>query len=44
VIILNHEDISAMEGTWVGGAYLAAGSAITYVVFVNLFINPQLPE
>jgi hypothetical protein len=43
VITLNSGDISAMKGAWIGGAYLAAGCAITYVVFVNLFINPQLP-
>ena len=43
VITLNHGEISGMKDAWVGGAYLAAGGAIIYVVFVNLFINPQLP-
>jgi hypothetical protein len=43
VILLNHDDISGMKGAWIGGAFLAAGSAIICVVFVNLFINPELP-
>ena len=43
LITLNHDDISGIRNTWIGGAYLAAGCAITYVVFVNLFINPRLP-
>jgi len=44
VILLNHNDIVGMKGAWIGGAFLAAGSAIMFVVFVNLFINPELPE
>jgi hypothetical protein len=43
VIILSHGELVAMKGAWIGGAYLAAGCAITYMVFVNLLINPQLP-
>ncbi|KAF8231001.1 hypothetical protein L208DRAFT_1437869 [Tricholoma matsutake] len=43
VITLGPRDIEVMKGAWIGGACLAAGCAITYVVFVNLFINPQLP-
>jgi hypothetical protein len=42
-ILLSPEDISAMKGAWVGGASLAAGSAALCMVFVNLFINPELP-
>lgn len=44
VITLNHEDVAGLKGAWIGGAFLAAGSVIICVVFVNLFINPQLPE
>jgi hypothetical protein len=44
VIILNHEDITGMKGAWIGGAFLAASSAVIFVGFVNLFINPALPE
>jgi hypothetical protein len=43
VILLNHDDISAMKGAWIGGAVLAAGAATVCVVFVNLFIDPELP-
>jgi hypothetical protein len=44
VISLTHEDVAGMKGAWIGGAFLAAGSVIICVIFVNLFINPQLPE
>ncbi|RDB30039.1 hypothetical protein Hypma_013864 [Hypsizygus marmoreus] len=37
-------DILGMRGAWIGGVVLAAGSATMFVVFVNLFINPQLPD
>jgi hypothetical protein len=43
VIFLNPEDISAMKGAWIGGAFIAAGCAAICVVTVNLFINPELP-
>jgi hypothetical protein len=44
VILLNPSDVSGMKGAWIGAAFLAAGSATMCVVFVNLLIDPQLPE
>ncbi|KAG6906054.1 hypothetical protein DXG01_016115 [Tephrocybe rancida] len=43
VITFIPDDLSSMKGAWIGGVALAAGSATLFVVFVNLFINPQLP-
>jgi hypothetical protein len=42
-ISLNSEDLSGMKGAWIGGAFLAAGSTTLCLVFVNLFMNPELP-
>lgn len=44
VIILNHEDIVSMKGAWIGGAFLAAATVVISVIFINLFINPELPD
>ncbi|KAG6853487.1 hypothetical protein C0991_004033 [Blastosporella zonata] len=44
VIVFITEDVASMRGAWIGGVVLAAGSASLFVLFVNLFINPQLPE
>ena len=44
VIQITHEEVVGLKGAWIGGAFLAAGSTIICVIFVNLFINPQLPE
>jgi hypothetical protein len=43
-ILLTDEDKSWTRSASIGGAVLAAVSAIICVVFVNLFINPELPE
>jgi hypothetical protein len=32
------------KSAWIGGVFLAAGSVIIYMTFVNLFINPELPD
>ncbi|GLB41079.1 hypothetical protein LshimejAT787_0902940 [Lyophyllum shimeji] len=37
-------DIKGMKGAWIGGVALAATSATVFVIFVNLFINPRLPD
>ncbi|KAG5734151.1 hypothetical protein E4T56_gene1216 [Termitomyces sp. T112] len=44
VITYDPQDISNMRGAWIGGVVLAAGSATLFVFFVNLFINPRLPN
>jgi hypothetical protein len=33
-----------MRNAWVGGVCLAGGSAFLFVGFVNVFVNPPLPE
>jgi len=43
VILLVHDDVAGMKNAWIGAAFLAAGSSILCLVFVNLFINPELP-
>jgi hypothetical protein len=42
-ILFHAEDLSAMEGAWIAGTPLAAASVAVCVIFVNLFINPELP-
>jgi hypothetical protein len=42
-ILFHAEDLSAMKGAWIAGTSLAAGSVALCVIFVNLFINPELP-
>jgi len=37
-------DHAYMRKGWTGGVVLASGSVLVYLVFVNLFINPELPE
>jgi hypothetical protein len=44
VITLTPDDIAPMKQAWSGGVFLAAGSTIICVAFVNLFINPDLPD
>ena len=34
MILLNHGDISGIKGAWIGGAFLAAGSAVVGLVTV----------
>ena len=43
VLDLTNDDIHDMISAWIGGVFLAAGSALIFVIFVNIFINPQLP-
>ena len=43
VLDLTTDDIHDMKGAWAGGVFLAAGAALIFVIFVNIFINPQLP-
>ncbi|KAE9382848.1 hypothetical protein BT96DRAFT_1027489 [Gymnopus androsaceus JB14] len=43
VIIFTNDDISSMRAAWIGGVFLAIGSAVAYVGFVNMFIDPPLP-
>ena len=44
VISIGNDDLSALKDTWIGGAFMAAGSAIVYVLFIYVYINPRLPE
>ncbi|KAF8996106.1 hypothetical protein BDQ17DRAFT_1364729 [Cyathus striatus] len=44
VILPRMEDLSGMRAAWIGGVGLAGGSAIIFIVFVYLLINPTLPE
>ena len=43
VLDLTKDDIHDMVGAWIGGVFLATGSALIFVTFVNIFINPRLP-
>lgn len=38
------QDITAMKAAWIGGVCLAASSAAIFIGFVNLYIDPPLPE
>lgn len=44
MILLEPADITKMTGAWIGGTFLAVISALVYVVFVKLFIDPSLPD
>lgn len=44
VILIGTGDVSAIKDTWIGGAFMAAGSAVVYVLFIYVYINPPLPE
>jgi hypothetical protein len=41
--VISMGDLSGMKAAWIGGAYLASGCAIVFVVFVFVFIHPRLP-
>ena len=43
VIEITTDDVPAMISAWIGGAFLATGSALIFVIFVIIFINPRLP-
>ena len=38
------DDIPGMKGGWIGGVVLALSSAFGFVGFVNLLIDPPLPD
>ncbi|KAF8996056.1 hypothetical protein BDQ17DRAFT_1365030 [Cyathus striatus] len=44
VILPGQTDLLIMRGGWTSGVALAGGTAFIFVVFVNLLINPTLPE
>ena len=44
VIALLPGDVTTVKSAWVGGVFLSSGAAIIYVAFVNIFIDPQLPD
>ncbi|KAF7327802.1 hypothetical protein MKEN_00360000 [Mycena kentingensis (nom. inval.)] len=43
-IDLSAQDIASMNVPWIGGVALACGCATIFMAFVNVFINPVLPE
>jgi hypothetical protein len=43
VLELTPYDIGGMRSAWIGGVFLGVGTALIFVIFVNLFINPRLP-
>lgn len=44
VIIFNQGDMQSLTGAWIAGVLLAVGCASGYVGFVNMYIDPPLPE
>ncbi|KAJ4490526.1 hypothetical protein J3R30DRAFT_95316 [Lentinula aciculospora] len=44
VIQFNPEDLDPMRSAWIGGVFLAVGSAALYVIFINISINPHIPS
>ncbi|KIK58770.1 hypothetical protein GYMLUDRAFT_245854 [Collybiopsis luxurians FD-317 M1] len=42
VIQFTPDDLSTMKTVWIGGIFMAIGSAILYVGFINLFLDPPL--
>ncbi|THU93303.1 hypothetical protein K435DRAFT_670500 [Dendrothele bispora CBS 962.96] len=44
VIEFTQDDISGMRQAWIWGVILAVGSAMVFVVVLNLLINPSQPE
>ncbi|KAJ7148670.1 hypothetical protein C8R43DRAFT_1008370 [Mycena crocata] len=43
-IDLSPRDVAALKGPWIGGVALACGSATVFMAFVNVLINPVLPD
>ena len=43
VLEITINDAGGMLSAWLGGIGLAIGSALVFVIFVNIFINPRLP-
>ncbi|KAK7050356.1 hypothetical protein R3P38DRAFT_3173674 [Favolaschia claudopus] len=44
VIDLGEEDVSSLNAPWIGGVALASGCASVFLGFVNVLINPALPD
>ncbi|KAJ7148681.1 hypothetical protein C8R43DRAFT_888665, partial [Mycena crocata] len=44
VIDVKPEDVEALDAPWIGGVALASGCAILFMGFVNMLINPALPD
>ena len=44
VMELTDSDISDLKSAWTGGVVLATVMSAGYTFFVNIYINPQLPE
>ncbi|KAF8798505.1 hypothetical protein BYT27DRAFT_7228331 [Phlegmacium glaucopus] len=44
VITLLQDEIIGLRTVWAGGVGLAAGSAVLFLLFLNIYIEPALPE
>lgn len=44
VMIMSTYDIEHTKDGWIGGIVLAVGAAAMFMGFVNLFVNPPLPD
>jgi hypothetical protein len=44
VVKLMSGDVPPMKNAWIGGVCLAGVTAVLFVGFVNVFINPPLPD
>ncbi|KAJ7621063.1 hypothetical protein FB45DRAFT_928236 [Roridomyces roridus] len=44
VIDVTSHDVAALNAPWLGGVALACGCAVLFLVFVNVLINPPLPD
>ncbi|KAJ7773431.1 hypothetical protein B0H16DRAFT_1660464 [Mycena metata] len=44
VIDVTSSDVEALNAPWIGGVALASGCAILFIGFVNVLINPALPD
>ncbi|KAJ7242962.1 hypothetical protein C8J57DRAFT_1366608 [Mycena rebaudengoi] len=44
VIEVSPEDVAGLKAPWIGGVVLASGCAVMFMAFVNILINPALPD
>ncbi|KAF7377820.1 hypothetical protein MSAN_00205500 [Mycena sanguinolenta] len=44
VINVGQADVNALNAPWIGGVALASGCAVLFMGFVNVLINPALPD
>ncbi|KAJ7242964.1 hypothetical protein C8J57DRAFT_1366610 [Mycena rebaudengoi] len=44
VIEVAPEDVAGLNAPWIGGVVLASGCAVMFMAFVNILINPALPD